>query len=253
LRPVDPDSCVTLEFSMEESPAGLHFQRVRLSGFGRAARPMGVFETPISGFSHAGALHAFFTVRDGTTDCGGLAGPNSWRQGCALGDKLSAACPSCRPWGQSFLAKSFDRGRIFEVVTEVTEIKKCDECKAANPPTPHDPAVSKFHWVVPAKAEAADIPALPRDMFDSTDQLLLMWGTGREEPFRLFRHSYPYLALAKLSSLAPRGVWVYYCGEPGARVPKWCRGDENGGEENARPLFDACPFCLTIAAAPGGP
>src|SRR5262249_1999593 len=144
------DHCPQLEFPTF-LPDGVGFRAVELADpLATPAKPLRrlpEFETPMTGFSHAGMMFAFFTVRHGLPRCR----PNK-HFACAPGDSTSG--------GQAELARSIDRGQTFEVIEHVS--------------------TWKFQWLVPAIVEAGDIPGLVGDHFGATDQVLLMWGTGLE-------------------------------------------------------------------------
>jgi hypothetical protein len=61
-----------------------------------------------------------------------------------------------------------------------------------------------------------------------TGDVVLMWGAGRENMHgrpTLFHHSYPFLAVAPLESIADRSSWRYYAGT-NAGVPRWVDAEQ---------------------------
>jgi hypothetical protein len=179
-KPSDPDRCVAIEFlTKPDDPQ--QWEPIRLDQRdGRGAQPLGIFETPVSGFSAGPNLFAFFTIRHGPRRCGVPPIP-------AAGDTP--------PGGKSSLALSSRPGTAFEVVADVS--------------------TAKFLWPVPNVIPAKSVAGLPKHL---SGDVVLIWGTGREAPDRPFRLSYPYLAVAPLSFVGLEGndgrvsSWLYFSG-----------------------------------------
>lgn len=145
---------------------------------------LGRFEGAISAFSdRAQTMFAFFTVRDTPPGC-------TLPQGCALGDDDQPA------GGQSKLALSRSGGSDFLFVANVSK--------------------QKFQWPVPIVVPASSVAGLPSNL---SGQVVLIWGSGRDATNH-FRHGYPYLAVAPLSSVASMQSWQYFSGI-GAGKPSW--------------------------------
>lgn len=105
---IDPERCLPLTFLMD-APNPFEgvtpkFHAILLNG-----KHLGLFETPVSGFSDGGTIYAFFSVRD-------IRPPDCKRpEGCALGDD--------QPGGQSKFAMSLDGGRTFRELYVVSRAK----------------------------------------------------------------------------------------------------------------------------------
>jgi Domain of unknown function (DUF4185) len=134
------------------------------------------------------------------------------------------------PGGKTVLAKSLDDGRSFRTSTTTSTI-------------------GKFLWTVPVLA-TADIPGLPEHMSrDSNAKIVLMWGAGRQDPqgrVTLFGHSYPYLAVAPLSTLEDLASWLYYAGSDASGAPQWLPG-----ESTAQPVAPFGKSSLDRGDGPG--
>ena len=112
------------------------------------------------------------------------------------------------PGGETVLARYSDEKRTFERSSAVF-------------------AVGKFLWIAPVVGSAADIPGLPGDvpgLRAPNAKAVLMWGAGRKDRdgrVRPFRHSYPFLAVAPLSSLSDLSSWRYYAGSDANGTARW--------------------------------
>jgi hypothetical protein len=89
--------------------------------------------------------------------------------------------------GIAVLSKSVDGGRTFVETSLVSQ--------------------TKFLWTVPVVEQSANLRGLPEGM---TEQIVLLWGSGREKNDRRqnvtpWNYSYPFLAIAPLSSMGVEG------------------------------------------------
>jgi len=168
-----------LEFETDDpDQLGDKFHAVTLDG-----NVLGLFETPVSGFSDGGeTIYAFFTLRDKPPGC-------TRPDGCALGDP--------QPGGQSKLALSRDQGRTFRSLWTVSK--------------------AKFQWPVPVVVDGKLVPGLPPELAQA--QVLLIFGTGRENS--IFRFGYPYVAVASMTFFGVQGSWKYYAGTASNGTVLW--------------------------------
>ncbi len=193
--------CVDLEFITE---APKRFRPLRLretaagSGVAQPPRPLGVLETPVSGFAGDDELFAFFSVRDKRPGCGR-------KDGCALLDEDQET------GGQAKLARADGNGTDFSEVTVVSR--------------------EKFQWPVAVVEDIKNLPGLPAQVagVNLTGRVVLIWGAGRENYY--FRRGYPFLAVVPLSEVGNMGAWRYLQGLSPSGQPNFVFG-----EENAKPL-----------------
>jgi Domain of unknown function (DUF4185) len=189
---IDPERCLPLTFLMD-APNPFEgvtpkFHAILLNG-----KHLGLFETPVSGFSDGGTIYAFFSVRD-------IRPPDCKRpEGCALGDD--------QPGGQSKFAMSLDGGRTFRELYVVSR--------------------AKFEWPVPVVEDPKNLPGLPAHLTNARGVVVIL-ASAREKAS--FRHSYPYLAVAPLSLIGVAGSWSYYTGTGSDGKPTWSNNQADARE-----------------------
>ncbi|MDO8478383.1 MAG: DUF4185 domain-containing protein [Candidatus Rokubacteria bacterium] len=121
-------------------------------------------------------------------------------------DRNNVAHDDEKPGGQSVLAHSTDGGRSFHSSKTVS--------------------TTKFLWTVPVVEQASRVGWLPKDI---VGDVVLVWGAGRQNQqgdATPFHHSYPYLAVAPLASIATLSTWRYYTGLDATGHPAWKRDAE---------------------------
>jgi hypothetical protein len=183
------DTCTTLEFITD----GTRFRPIELQEGNGNLRPLGVFETPISGLAAEDSLYAFFSLRT----------PPSARcprpEGCALGDD---DVPS---GGRAILARSTDGVSFFKI---------------------SDVSTGKFQWPVAIVRNIRTIPGLiePAGLLDFTGDVAVIFASGRKE--NRFRRGYPFLAVAPLPQISDMHQWRYFTGLRNGR-PVFVRANQD--------------------------
>jgi hypothetical protein len=187
------DGCPTLEFKADDTRKFLPIQLEEQVDDTTVTKPLGVFETPISGVASGDSLFAFFTLRNKSS-------PGCARSdGCALGDTGPAG-------GRTVLARLTDDGLTFRKVSDVS--------------------TGRFQWPVAVVRDIRTIPGLAGQIGlpNFSGQVAVIFAAGRED--YAFRHGYPFLAVVPLQELSEMQNWHYFSGIVNGK-PEFKQGEGN--------------------------